>query len=77
MYFEILYFILQALKILAQNVKDKKIRYFFSSRYNLLEKLTDAQATNFHYRLLAIIKDIEKDPQNLWNIFGCRQVFSI
>lgn len=68
---------MQALDILAKNVKARKIRYFFSSRYNLVEKLTAAEADNIHNRLRVIIKDIEKDPENLWDIFGCDKAFSL
>lgn len=68
-------FLLQALNILADNVRDRKIRYFFSSRYNLLEKLSEIQANNIHNRLRAIIRDIERNPVNLWDIFGCHKAF--
>lgn len=70
-------FLLQALNILAENVRDRRIRYFFSSRYNLLEKLTDIQADNIRNRLRAIIRDIERNPENLWDIFGCHKAFSM
>ncbi|XP_054713086.1 cyclic GMP-AMP synthase-like receptor [Uloborus diversus] len=66
---------IEALKKLADYVKNKKLPYFFSSKQNLLYKMGDVQSNNIFFRLTRIIRDIESDPSTLWKIFHVKPTF--
>ncbi|XP_042908278.2 cyclic GMP-AMP synthase-like receptor, partial [Parasteatoda tepidariorum] len=60
---------LDALQKLDRAVEQKRITYLFNKKYNLLEKLNDAQAFNIHCRLVYFIRKINENPRFLWSIF--------
>lgn len=58
--------------MLRDCVEERRINYFFSSRYNLLEKMEQPEADNIYHRLNGIIKAIEReDYRNLYEVFRC------
>ncbi|KAG8194511.1 hypothetical protein JTE90_013263 [Oedothorax gibbosus] len=66
---------IEALKRLAAFVKDRKIPYFFSKKYNLIEKMNENQAFNLYNRITALINYVEKDRTKLWDMFHVHPTF--
>lgn len=68
---------LEALKKLQKYVTERRIPYLFSSRYNLLEKMTEAHASPIYNRLANIIREVERDNKKLYYFFECCPTYSL